>query len=76
MWIVKNREKAHLLKLACKAYKVSYQEVLNKAENDFYDSFDEHIEDGLEFPAIVEINDKDGNTQIQFIFEYDEIEEV
>lgn len=76
MWIVKNREKAHLLKLACKAYKVSYQEVLNKAENDFYDSFDEHIEDGLEFPASVEINDKDGNTQILFIFEYDEIEEV
>lgn len=76
MWIVKNREKAHLLKLACKAYNVSYQEVLNKAENDFYDFFDEHIEDGWEIPAIVEINDKDGNTQIQFFFEFDEIEEV
>ena len=76
MWIVKNREKAHLLKLACKAYKVSYQEVLNKAENDFFVDFDEHIEDGLEIPAIVEINDKDGNTQIQFFFEFDEIEEV
>ena len=76
MWIVKNREKAHLLKLACKAYKVSYQEVLDKAERDFCDCFDEHIEDGIEVPVCVEIKDKDGNTQIQFFFEFDEIEEV
>lgn len=72
MWIVKNRQKAHLLKLACKAYNVSYQEVLDKAEHDFF----VYLEENREIPSIVEIKDKDGNTQIQFFFEYDEIEEV
>lgn len=72
MWIVKNQEKAHLLKLACEAYNVSYQEVLNKAVDDWERFFG--CEESISIVA--EINGKDGNTHALVFFEFDEVEEV